>query len=326
MESESHLARSSHRDLAIDRLRGALVIVMVTGDYIAGIDWIPAWLKHAPDIGFTIADLVAPMFVFVIGLNFGPSFRKRTESSKYAGYLHFLKRYLSLLGLGAIITAGGAFANRPTGWGVLESLGVAGLITLIFIRLPIWFRFVIGFAILAAYQYFLDATMLQNVLTTGHGGPYGAISWSALLLLSTAVADLWRKGLSYLVLSTSLISISAMVATFFVPISKNRVSLSYVLLTLAISCIVFVALKTSNSRSKQGILCWWGRNSLVLYLLHLLLLAVFELPEITWWYSEAPVWLMLIQLAAILGIMSLVARQIKDVRLRVGKRSKATAE
>jgi len=301
------------RDLAIDRLRGALVILMVAGDFLSGINWVPAFLKHAPDIGITIADLVAPAFVFVIGLNFKASFRRHLRDGRMAAYRHFMMRYLSLLGIGAVISAGASLVARPTGWGVLEALGIAGLITLLAIRLPTWARFLVGLLMLAGYQYALDTSMLDKVLSSVHGGLFGAISWGALLILSTAVADVWRSGtVRYLVCLGALFA-AAGFSALVIPISKNRVSLSYILLTLAISALAFLIVKAfSNFRVlKAGIFCWWGQNSLAMYFLHLLLLGLVGLPPIAWWYADAPAWLATLQLVAILGLLSVVAWRIK---------------
>src|SRR5665647_1749090 len=179
-------APESTRNLAIDRLRGALVILMVGGDYLGGVQVVPTFLKHAPDIGFTVADAVAPAFIFVIGLNYGPSFSRRMRQSTVAAYRHFLVRYLALIGIGAIIAAGTTMAGVPTDWGVLQAIGVAGLISLLLIRLPAWARFVIGILTLCCYQYLLDASMLAAVQHSVQGGPFGALSWAALLVLSTA--------------------------------------------------------------------------------------------------------------------------------------------
>ena len=314
-ESEPSIAKPN-RDLAIDRIRGALVILMVAGDFAGGVNWVPAFLKHAPDIGFTIADTVAPIFVFLIGLNFGPSFTRRLSHHRVGGYRHFFTRYLSLTGIGAIISAGADLADRPEGWGVLQSLGVAGLLTLIFIKLPIWARFVSGLVILCGYQYLLDAYFLENVLGSGHGGFFGAISWTALLILSTAVADIWRKGMKpFLVCNAALIA-AATISAFIVPVSKNRVSLSYILISLAMSSLVFLIVKALSrfSSEKEGLLCWWGKNSLALYLLHLLVLSVFGLPPAPWWYVEATPWLSLVQLAGVLAFLSFLAWRISHYR------------
>ncbi len=302
-------SQETPRDLAIDRLRGSLVILMVMGDYLTGIDFVPAFLKHAPDIGFTVADVVAPAFVFIIGLNFGPSLSRRLRANGIFAYRYFVMRYLSLIGMGAIISAGATAVGQPTDWGVLQAIGVAGLLTLPFIRLPTWARFAIGALLLCGYQYLLDTSMLETVIHSVHGGLFGSISWGALLVLSTAVADVWRKGSTANSICTSALVLVAGVSAVIVPVSKHRVSLSYTLLSLAVSALVFLAIKSvSWARARrEGLLCWWGQNSLALYLLHLIVLAIFTTPPIAWWYVEAPLWLAVIQLTAILAFMSSVA-------------------
>ncbi|HEY8911838.1 hypothetical protein [Lacisediminihabitans sp.] len=53
--ARSRSAPESARNLAIDRFRGVLVILMVGGDYVGGVQIVPASLKHAPEIGFIVA-------------------------------------------------------------------------------------------------------------------------------------------------------------------------------------------------------------------------------------------------------------------------------
>jgi predicted acyltransferase len=306
------------RDLAIDRLRGALVILMVTGDYLAGIGIVPSFLKHAPDIGFTVADTVAPAFVFVIGLNFGESLSRRLREGRAAAYRYFLMRYLALTGIGAIIAAGATATGQPTDWGVLQAIGVAGLIGLIFIRFPVWVRFAVGALMLCGYQYLLDTVMLDTVLRAVHGGLFGAVSWGALLVLSTAVADVWRKGrMPYAACLVALV-VAAAVSAIIVPVSKNRVSLSFILIALALSAVVFLVVQSATRAAggRAGFLCWWGENALALYLIHLLVLSVFVAPQIAWWYVEAPAWLAAMQLAVILGLMSVVAWRVTVFRAK----------
>lgn len=284
--------------------------MMVVGDYLGGIHSVSSFLKHAPDVGFTIADTVAPAFVFIIGLNLGQSFERHLRIGRMAAYRHLLLRYLSLVGLGAIISAGSTVTGRPADWGVLQALGVAGLITLLVIELPTWARFLLGMLMLVGYQYLLDTSMLAGVLQSSHGGPVGAVSWAALLVLSTAVADVWLRGMRpYLICLTALVAVAG-VAIALVPVSKSRVSLSYVLLTLAISALVFLLFQVVSRAipRRAGIFCWWGQNALLLYLVHLVLLAIVVLPEVDWWYVEVPPWLATIQLVAILTFLTIAAR------------------
>ena len=45
---------------AIDQYRGIAVILMVIANYLADVTTVPGWLKHAPDVGLTVIDLIAP--------------------------------------------------------------------------------------------------------------------------------------------------------------------------------------------------------------------------------------------------------------------------
>ena len=58
---------------AVDQFRGLAIVLMVLANYLAGVDIVPAWLRHAPDIGLTVIDLIAPFFIFAIGITYGIS-------------------------------------------------------------------------------------------------------------------------------------------------------------------------------------------------------------------------------------------------------------
>lgn len=312
---------TSSRDVAIDRFRGALVILMVAGNYIAGVSFVPAFLKHSPDIGLTVADVVAPGFVYAIGLTYGPSFRQRARRDVGGAYRHFLLRYLSLTGIGAILSAGStSVARLHSDWGVLQALGTAGLLSLVVVRLSIIARLVVGMALLFGYQYVLDRWALGSVLTSSHGGFLGSVSWGALLILSTAMADLYRTGLAGYVRGWAVLTGVAVGSAFFVPMSKNRVSASFVLVCLALAALAWLLVDLGSGAVGQsvGYLCWWGENPLVLYLVHLGLLAMVTLPTAHWWYAGASVPLAVAQLLTILGLTSLTAWWLHRHAGRIG--------
>jgi len=92
---------------SIDEFRGFAILLMVLVDYLAGPRIVPVWLKHAPDIGFTVADIVAPMFIVAIGLTFGLSYRSHlAHVGRRKAIWHFLTRYLALLGAGIWVIEG----------------------------------------------------------------------------------------------------------------------------------------------------------------------------------------------------------------------------
>ena len=301
---------------SIDAFRGLAIAGMVIANYLAGVEWIPAWLKHARDAGFTIIDLVAPMFIFAIGLTYaGSAKRRQAKDGRWKMMLHFITRFFAILGIGAFLSAGEialGVDGQTVNWGVLQAIGVAGLVTLVFIRSDTWVRLTAGFALLALYQFLLQRFWLDTVLASPHGGLYGAVSWSAMLMLATVLADLFHQpnhGTRNLMLSSMATLALGLALTLWFPISKNRVSAPYVLLSLGLSGLLFVACHVLIERMKlkMHVLVWWGRNPLVMYVLHMLLLGLMVLPGIPGWYGQAPPWLVMLQAAGLLAILTWVA-------------------
>jgi len=301
---------------AIDQYRGMAIILMVIANYLFDVTTIPAWLKHAPDIGLTVIDLIAPFFIFAIGLTYGASYGKRVERDGIGPtFGHFLRRWLSLIGIGAIISAGEVLVGKnasPISWGVLQAIGVAGIVTLLVIGLPPWWRALAGLAVLAVYQVLLDARWLSTVLHSEHGGLEGAVAWSAMMILSTVIADVWKQSrVSELgVAWPSALALAAGLALSAVaPISKNRVSSSYVLVGLGASGLLFavVLLAVNRMRFQPSFLRWWGINPLLLYIMHYLLLALVVLPDVPSWHVQAPIPLVIAQAAVIIAILSVAA-------------------
>jgi predicted acyltransferase len=95
-----------------------------------------------------------------------------------------------------------------------------------------------------------------------------------------------------------------------VPISKMRVSASYVLLALG-TCVLLLWI-FHLLVDRQGIRIPWlgalGKNPLLIYLLQYVLLAPFVLSETPWWYEQAPLWLAVVEAAAFVAAVIALAR------------------
>jgi len=301
---------------SIDQFRGFAILLMVLANYLAGVSWIPAWLKHAPDVGLTVIDLIAPFFIFSIGLTYALSMRRRAAADGWGRAVwHASARYLAVLGVGALLSAGEiALGENQSGiaWGVLQAIGVAGLVTLLVIRLQVLPRTVIGLALLAAYQALLDNGWLSTVLASPHGGLQGALDWSAMLILATVLADLFhdqKRGSKWFVGACVLALLTGLVLSAWLPVSKNRVSATYVLLSLGASGLMFggFVLLVDRLRQRLPLLTTWGRNPFLMYVLHLVLLGIMVLPGIPEWYAQASPWLVALQALVLLAVLSAVA-------------------
>ncbi len=300
---------------SIDEFRGFAIFMMVIINFLARANNVPLFLKHAPDIGFTVADIVAPMFIFAIGLTYSLSFRRRVErAGKGKTYSHFFTRYMAIAGIGFFLTSFGNLTGtyeNSSNWGLLQAIGTAGLITLLFIKFSTKIRAIVGVLLLIFYQFMLDQFWLQTVLSSSHGGIYGSLSWGAMLLLGTVFADFYhsQKNNNKRFLSVAIIVlVIGLLLLFFIPISKNRVSLSYVLVALSLSALIFEIFDFSIKKFNTNIslLSSWGKNPLLLYILHIFLLGVFVIPPYSWWYTEAPILLLFIESIGLIGILSCI--------------------
>lgn len=301
---------------AIDQYRGFALFIMVLGNAIVASGRSPWWLEHPPDVGFRIPDAFAPFFVMAIGLTFGPSLRRRAARvGASRALLHGLTRWGALLLIGLGITGIEALLGaNPSGilWGVLEALGAGGLITLPLLFLPKWPRFAAGLALLALYQILLNACWLQDVLRAPHGGPWGALGWGGMMVLSTVLGDLFREGERgrklYPWASLAVLA-SGLLLALGVPVSKARVSVSYVLVVVGLSGLVFCAiwLVTERWGRPSELMTAWGQNPLLLYVLHIACLGIYLIPPFARWNRESPLWAVCIVPIAMATALSVLA-------------------
>ncbi len=189
---------------------------------------------------------------------------------------------------------------------------MAGLLTLVVIRLKPLYRCLVGVGMLVAYQLLLDHFLLDLTIRSPHGGLFGSVGWAAMMILGTCLADLyhnqgWGKKTFFWV-SLAMLAVGVALA-FLSPVSKHRVSSSYVLITLGISALLSFVFDVLSERYhwKIRLLQVWGKNPLVLYFLHYLLIGIFFIPGIPAIYTAAPLWLVLMEMLLMIGVISAVA-------------------
>ena len=304
------------RIAAIDQFRGLAAMVMVLGNNLMASGRAPSWLTHARDPGLSAADLFAPLFIFAVGLTYGPSMRRRTARDGAArAFGHAALRWVILMGIGSAITVTETLLGaNPSGvyWGVLEAIGAAGLLALPFILMPAWARLCAGLALLGLYQVLLGHFWIETVKRSPHGGIPGSLGWGGLLILSTAAGEFFldEKGRRWLFPLASVAFLGAgLLLGRFVPISKVRVSPSYVLLSVGASALAFllVWVLTEKAGSPSHLLEAWGKNPLLLYVLHICSLAVFLVPAVTDYLATAPFAVVVAQDLCMAGLLSALA-------------------
>jgi hypothetical protein len=290
---------------------------MVLATFLFGTNFLPSWLQHAPDGSITVVDLGAPLFIVAIGLTFGVSLQRRwTRDGPARAVWHFLRRAILLFAIGlamAVVWTYLGLNESGIYWGVLQTIAIAIVLALPFLRLPPPARVIAGLALLAIYKFVVMPHWLDLVLASPHGGLPGCLSWASLLILATACSDplLQPAGREWALPAVGALAMAGAIALSpVVPISKTRVSASYVLLGLGTSVLLLWIFHLLVDR--RGVRIPWlaalGKNPLLIYLLQYVLLAPFILPGVPWWYEQAPTWLTLIQAAALIAVVIALAR------------------
>ena len=304
----NHLESFESRLDAIDQFRGFAILLMVLADYLSRIQSVPAWLKHAPGVGLTVVDLIAPMFIFAMGLVYRPSLQRRlVQDGRRQTVFHFIRRFLALIGIGTLTPWGFS-------WGLFQTIGGAGLISLSVVWLPSLVRLIIGVVVLGGYQVLSDNIWMRRVTPSSSWCEIkGTLSWATMLILASVFADWYYdrpQGRRFYILG-SLASLGlGIVLSTWVDVSQYYVSASYVLISLGASSALFAGFHvlTERLQVRLPMLIAWGKNPLVMYVLHYWIwVFAFIGPQTSEWHIEAPVWLIVLQASGFVGVLSLVA-------------------
>jgi len=292
------------RNLAIDRFRGLTIILMVIVNDMSEVQGFPAILRHAPhERGMGLADLVSKFFIFAIAATYAMSFHKRlARDGKKDAYFHFVSRYFAIMGIGCLFGVFSAAWTGDTMWSTLQTIGLAGLLTLLVIKFPWGVRAAAGFGLLAVYQLLYH---FANGLFVGEvGAMFEGVVMGAALMLSTAMIDLFNKGRKPFLIGLGTLALAAF-GPLLLPgmylTKQNQITFILICVTIASAVyFVFDLLSKKIRPTRPGLLCWWGENPMLLFIFHLMLTgAVMGI--------ERDLWLGIPIDLAILSILSLIA-------------------
>lgn len=185
-------------------------------------------------------------------------------------------------------------------WVTLHHIGLAGLLVLPivvcdYVKKSNKAKIISSFILFGLYTIFHEADLTSDVFTSNRelidviadGGFIGGFGWAIQLLIFMMFADIYFKnkndfkravafsslpiaGLVWLVLITlpdNTISWAGAISSFL-PICKGSVSPSYILISCYISLLIFCIFDiTSGYCRKFDPLVWWGKNSILMYII-----------------------------------------------------------
>lgn len=261
---------------ALDELRGFAVLLLIIFNGFYLFSSAPEWLRHAPIGKYHIADMVAPLFLFAVGLAYPLSFKKRAgRDGKFSAILHVFKRGLILILFGSV---GDWLINRNFSfhWGTLEMIGLCGILALPSLLLKPLERIGLAICSVIIWQVLLGWPGIPELVNIHNsmGGPVATISWVSAVMIASAFSE-WKKEFSkseylsgIITLGIILHLLAAGAKNLFVT-DKLIVNAPYMLfsLELAVATFVFFYLKELCGFKPLPLLNSLGKNALALYML-----------------------------------------------------------
>ncbi|MBC7487545.1 MAG: DUF1624 domain-containing protein [Cytophagaceae bacterium] len=186
------------RYASVDILRGLTVAVMILVNNPGSWQHVHPWLLHAEWHGCSLADLVFPFFLFIVGLSIVFSLSKAlaTGADKNKLALKCIKRALILIGLGLFLNLFPDFDFTHLRFpGVLQRIGIVfGLASLLFIYLNEIQRRGLAIFILIGYWLLLTLVPVPGIGEASLEKNQNWASWVDQLLLQ---GHMWKYSMTW---------------------------------------------------------------------------------------------------------------------------------
>lgn len=289
------------RDPSLDAFRGFTVLLMILVNLQGNGDAAFAALKHAEWHGLTLADLVFPWFLFIVGLSVPLALDRVHSRSPWPAVL---RRTLILFALGVVL----AWLIRPVEFGQVRWMGVlqriafvylacaglvlltkrwlfAAIIALVALALHSWLLFipVAGLDSLTpgnGLNGWLDREWLPGRLLRKTWDPEGLLSTLPAIasgLLGVAVMRSKTSEMNRAIIGMNF-AIFGWLASNWIPVNKALWSASFVLMTAGTGLLLWIAMRQIWMRIADtrlaSLAILLGQTALTFYVIHMLLLAV----------------------------------------------------
>ncbi|MGC8971518.1 MAG: acyltransferase family protein [bacterium] len=294
-------SRTSNRSVPLDTFRGITILLMLLVNNVA-IDIItPYYLKHAPwGKGVTIADLVMPWFLMIVGIAipFSLSSSKRRGIPLWKYNLRALNRTIKLFLIGCFLTSS-IYKQPYFGMEVLQLIGLTYFVGVIFCPLYIPYR-----ALIATIFLILHWAMIKFIPIPGIGvgifteekniikyidtaylqrlhlnGIISVIPTSGLVIIGSIIGNiLMREGTkknTYILFATgALLTLSGWVWNLDIPFNKPYWTSSYILYTAGLGTIllgiIYLLVEVIKWKKWTFPFVVLGRNAILAYILPIL--------------------------------------------------------
>jgi len=297
------------RDTSLDGLRGIDVVAMLLVNFQTPAG--PWLLRHAPWHGLTIADVVFPVFLLLVGI----SAAMAAGSGRHVPWPMALSRTAMLFAIGLglnvlltpsadiamlrwagvlqriaivylacfIVTRTIAGATRP----LILALAIFALHTMVLLLVPAPGASAPSLAAGEGVSAWLDQMLLPGRILRGDWDPEGVLSTVPAIatgLIGIALGRWVAAGVSHrriAALSAALLA-AGLVSTTGLPVNKALWTASFALICCGLGGLLWMALRSAwpiiRASAPARQLVTAGRMALMVYVVHMLLIVAIQLP------------------------------------------------
>ncbi len=276
------VAPRTSRIASIDQYRGYAILGMLVVNHLGDFPCMPEQFRHH-DSYMTFADIIAPLFMFVVGMGFRLSLQRRiAQDGARAAYTSSIRRYLVLICVG-IVLYDPAPEQWRYWWDALVDIGFGAILSLPFMMRSLKVRAIAGACCWALYQAVFAFTEYGawTVERSIDGGPLGPLSWAPILLFGSIAYDLVETRNHRSIVNGCLgwgLALSTAGVLLYFPIagikgywlfSQRSMEIPYPILATGLCFLMFLPFHFLNDRLRLNIptLGLIGMNPLVIYIL-----------------------------------------------------------
>lgn len=171
---------------SVDQCRGFAIVMMLLGNFMGKFAFMPGLLTHHR-YGMTLAETIAPLFLFLVGMSYRGSFLRRMERGGLgAARLWAARRFTMIFVLGLLVYPGHI-------WDALTHIGLAGILLLPVIHRGVAARLAAVVLFGAVHQAMFTRTgygaWVMNSPVCLNGGPLAGLTWGIVVLFGTVAWD-----------------------------------------------------------------------------------------------------------------------------------------
>jgi predicted acyltransferase len=186
----------------------------------------------------------------------------------------YARRFVMLIVIGVILDSLWALGELKFQWGVLQTLGLAGMVSILLLQFTNRKKIIIAISVLVVYGLLLlqNQIFYEYINSTRHGGPLGALSYSVIMIfgfVSSSMLILEQKPYREMIVIGIAIILLSLLCSLVIPYNKLLVTPSYALITAGAGIVLLVALRyfCEKYNITSGPLLLFGRNSLLAWVL-----------------------------------------------------------